>query len=139
VATQSNTQGGPVGNQEGQPGGFSKELDVAETKFQEVVDEYRAGDARLELLASHAYAQLSYVWILRGDYPDAIEMAKNALELTSPYYKGRYSALLGDIYLKSGDKVMAINAYRDGIGFAEAAGDENTVNDLEMIIDRLDP
>jgi hypothetical protein len=34
---------------------------------------------------------------------------------------------------------MAIKAYKDGIGFAEAAGDEKTINELEMIIDRLEP
>jgi len=33
-----------------------RRIDQAESKFREVVDEYRAGDMRLELLASHAYA-----------------------------------------------------------------------------------
>jgi hypothetical protein len=41
VASQSNAQSGSGENPQGQPGSFSEELDMAQSKFQEVVDAYR--------------------------------------------------------------------------------------------------
>lgn len=110
------------------------QLDLANSEFLQVVEYFQGEDGSLENLASHAYARLGWIARQRGDYPKAIELINIAIIHTSPYYRVRYSVLLGDTCREKGDIECACKTFQTAIGWAKNRGDQKTIQELQNYI-----
>jgi tetratricopeptide (TPR) repeat protein len=111
------------------------QYDLAEIEFLKVIKLYQGQDESLETTASHAYARLGWIARQRKDYSHAIEFIQKAIEHTSPYYRDRYSVLLGDTYWESGDKERGCSELQTALGWAENIGDTRTIEELRSFMD----
>jgi tetratricopeptide (TPR) repeat protein len=109
------------------------QFDPANSEFLQVVEHFQGGDESLENLASHAYARLGWIASQRRDYPKALELISLAINHASPYYRVRYTVLLGDTYWKEGDLESACKTYQTAIVRAKSLGDQKTIQDLQSI------
>lgn len=111
----------------------------AAEEFEQVIDLRESGEVALDDLASQAYARLGMIDRMNGDFDGAVEKIKKAIELASPYYEVRFYALLGDTYRLAGDIERAILAYEEGIYSAEENSDEKSIEQLQEILDQIQP
>jgi len=121
------------------PAGLSSQQEFARAaeEFEQVIAYHETGEEALFSVASQAHAGLGYLARLNGDFEQAIEHVQKAIDLSSPYYRVRFYALLGDTYTIFGDCENAVQAYQDGIAFAETTGDEKTIEQLERILQKI--
>lgn len=113
------------------------ELRLAEAEYDLVIDDYDQGDQLVEDLASHALAAKGLISMLRGDFAQAIPRFQRAIELASPFYKGQFSAALGDSYFYNGQTELAENAYEDAKSYAQLSGDNDLVIKISEILEKL--
>jgi tetratricopeptide (TPR) repeat protein len=107
-------------------------------EFNQVIADQQAGDDGVLLsVTSQSHASLGMIARNNGDFESAVAHIEDAIELSSPYYRVRFYALLGDTYSLSGDCKNAVQAYQDGIAFAETTGDGKTIDQLEEILAAL--
>jgi tetratricopeptide (TPR) repeat protein len=109
-------------------------LAKAGDEFTQVVKEFDQGNSSVRDLASHALARLAWIATQKGDFPAAIQYARRSIAIASPYYQGRYQALLGDIYMAAKDPQNARAAYQLANEIASSNGDEDTVNQTAQIL-----
>jgi|GEM_PF-6158303 len=113
-------------------------LTVAQQEFTWVTTQYetrvqnKADYQGIEMFASQAYARLGYVAYQRNNKDVAISFIQKAIMISSPFYKGEYTALLGDIYAATGSKDQAIQEYQSAIAIAEANGDAQSVQKYQQ-------
>jgi tetratricopeptide (TPR) repeat protein len=91
----------------------------------------------LQSLASQAYGRLGYVAVKNNDANAAIAWLKKAVQIASPYYKGFYTAQMGDLYAVIGKKEEAVQAYNDAISIAEQNADVASLKDYQAKLDAL--
>jgi Tfp pilus assembly protein PilF len=80
---------------------------------------------------------LGYVAVKNNDANAAIEWLKKAVQIASPYYKGFYTAQMGDLYAVIGKKEEAVQAYNDAISIAEQNADVASLKDYQAKLDAL--
>ena len=112
-------------------------LDKARNEFTLVVQEFDQGNSSVGDLACHALARLGWIARQSGDFKSAIGFMKRSVKIASPYYQGRYQALLGDIYLSANDPQNAREAYQLANEIAASNGDEDTANQTAQILNSL--
>jgi tetratricopeptide (TPR) repeat protein len=96
----------------------------ARDEFIFVTQEYEAGDAALESLASHSYFRLGIISYYQGNPNSSIPLIQKAIPLASPFSQGEFTSMLGDIYANLGKKEEAQKAYEDAVAIAESLGDQ---------------
>jgi len=116
-----------------------QEFSGAAQEFEQVIALQEAGEDALLSLASQAHANLGMLARLDGDFAGAVEQIEKAIDLASPYYRVRFYALLGDTYRIAGDSKRAIQAYTDGIAYAETTADEKSIEQLQEILKKIQP
>jgi tetratricopeptide (TPR) repeat protein len=116
-----------------------QEFARAAVEFEQVIGFQEAGEDALLSVASQSHANLGLIARLNGDFVRAIEQIKKAIDLSSPYYRVRFYAMLGDTYQMASDVEQAIQAYQDGIAFAETTGDEKSIEQLQGILQKIQP
>ncbi len=120
----------------GTPG---EEFARAQAEFEQVVALQEDGETALLSMASQSHANLGMIARTRGEPDRAIDEIKKAIDLSSPYYRVRFYALLGDTYRQAGRVAQAVQAYQDGIAYAETSGDENSIEQLQGILQTIQP
>jgi hypothetical protein len=99
-------------------------LNESYSEFLSVVSDYESGEYRVKNLASHAYARLGLISSLQADVDVSISNIEKAIEIASPFYKGEYYALLGDVRCDNQQTDLALQAYHEALSIAEAYADE---------------
>ena len=98
----------------------------AKNEFKKVIEDYEAGDERINEIASHAYARMGLIAWIEGDADSAVEYYQKAVGVASPFYQGYYNATIGEIYATTNRIDQAKEAYSEAIRIAEFYGDEES-------------
>ena len=97
---------------------------IAEEEFGWVRARYEADpeseeSQSIKSFAAHAYAALSYLaYYEHSDVESAIKLMQQAIPIASHIYQDDYFSLLGDMYVVTGQKDKAIEAYQQAISIA---------------------
>jgi tetratricopeptide (TPR) repeat protein len=112
-------------------------LEKARGGFQEVVAEFREGNSSISEMAALSFGHLGLIARLEGDTTTAIENYKEAVNLASPFYQGKYSASLGEVYLSANQHELAVTAYEDALRLAESLGDAESADKYRKRLEEL--
>jgi tetratricopeptide (TPR) repeat protein len=104
---------------------------IADQEFTWLIQRYESNpqsevSQSIQYLASHSYARLSYLAYQRNDANAAIAFLQKAIPISSPDWKGAYTANLGDIYAAIGQKDKAREAYQQAIAIAIGNADADS-------------
>lgn len=121
-----------------------EEFQAAETEFNEVIRIWQmndenpgTSDIRLNTQAAHSYISLAWVAMERGESDRAAEAIGQAVEIASPYQRGRYLTFLGQVYAAAGKQEEACGAYQRAANAANLIGDNPTAEAAEGILAEL--
>lgn len=121
-----------------QVSGESLPEEQARTRFMEVIQEYEMGNQQIVDLAGHTHAKLGLIEFLQDNMDEAIAHYKAAIEMVTPHYQAHYASLLGEIYLSTGEKELAIDAYELAIQTAEFYGDEEGISKYSQRLSEIE-
>jgi tetratricopeptide (TPR) repeat protein len=105
----------------------SKWFETATQEYRFVVDDYEQGDDLIRDFASQSYARLGVIASLRKDTDQSVEYIQSAITIASPFAKGEFYELLGQVYCDAKQEDNAASAYEKAIQVAESNGDGNAV------------
>ncbi|MFN2137300.1 MAG: tetratricopeptide repeat protein [Candidatus Promineifilaceae bacterium] len=114
-------------------------LDKAVERFEAIISAYESGNSGIKDLAAHAYARRGFIQdVYRNQTEAASEDYKVAAEIASPFYKGIYASMLGDVYAKLCQLDLARESYDDAVKIAKLNSDREQVALYREKQDELD-
>ena len=106
-------------------------IETANQEYLFVLQDYEQGDDSLRDFASRSYARLGVIASLRENPDQAVEYIQKALPIASPFLRGEFYELLGQVYCDAGQQDNAVSAYESAIQVAESNSDGNAVKKYE--------
>jgi len=118
-------------------GGSTSWFETAKKEYRVVIDSYEQGNLLLRDFASQSYARLGVIASLYKELDPAIENLEIAISIATPFSKGEFYKLLGQVYCGFHQEQEAINAFEKAIQIAKANRYRNSISLYEKELDSL--